>query len=238
MTNNYIVSCYSTSAPDTQRGITTKPNNPEYIQKWYDSVVRLGLNGVVLHDNLSDEFCKQFPKVRFHKIPQCPTGVQLYDYRWHVYFRILLSNIHIEKVFFTDISDVEVLNDPFPHIQADMLYCGDEPTTARDCAWLNPARENPMLLEKLDEFKDILALNKLLLNCGILGGNMVVVVDFLHTFCEILHACCLRPLEHTVDMGIFNYAMYYYNFDVIHGHPVNSVFRGGKNETDVWFRHK
>jgi len=235
--NNYIVSCYLTSAPDTQRGITTKPNNPAYIQKWYDSVIRLGLNGMVLHDNLSDEFIKQFPMMEFVEVPKCPEHMQLYDYRW-VACRQFLFNRNIDNIFFTDISDVEVLNNPFTYIQSDMLYCGDEPTTVKDCAWLNPARENPMLLEKLDEFRDIMAYNKPLLNAGILGGNGIVVIDFLNTFCNIIFAVATRPLEHTVDMGIFNYAMYYYNFDVIHGHPVNSVFRGGKNETDVWFRHK
>jgi len=234
--NNYIISCYLTSAPDTQRGITTKPNNPEYIQKWYDSVVRLELNGIVLHDNLSDEFMEQFSGVEFVSVPDCPKKMQLYDYRWILYRQFML-NRDVDSVFFTDISDVEVMNDPFPHVLSGMLYCGDERQPLQSCAWLNPARENPVL-RMLDEFNDILSLVKPVLNCGILGGNADVVIDFLETFAAIIFDCSERPIEHTVDMGIFNYAMYYYNFDVTHGHPVNSVFRGGLNEMDVWFRHK
>jgi hypothetical protein len=119
-----------------------------------------------------------------------------------------------------------------------MLYCGDERGTLAACGWLDSARTNPVLVAELDEFVDIMNYDKQLLNAGVLGGNSVVVMDFLNMLCNIIIATASRPLEHTVDMAIFNYAMYYYNFDVKHGHPVNSVFRGGKNETDVWFRHK
>jgi len=163
--------------------------------------------------------------------------MQLYDYRWFLYKQLLSFSL-IDNVFFTDISDVEVISNPFPHLRSDMLYCGDERGTLSQCGWLNPARKNPVLIEGLDEFRDIMNSDKPLLNAGILGGNSIVVLDFLSTFCNIISAVAARPVEHTADMAIFNYAIYYYNFDVIHGHPVNSVFRGGLNETDVWFRHK
>ena len=64
---NYIVSAYLTTSIDCMRGIQLKANDPNYIKDWYDSVVKLKLNGIILHDSLDDDFIKQFPGVKFFK---------------------------------------------------------------------------------------------------------------------------------------------------------------------------
>ena len=83
---NYIVSAYLTTSIDCMRGIQLKANDPNYIKDWYDSVVKLKLNGIILHDSLDDDFIKQFPGVKFLKVAPIPEWMQLYDYRWVVYF--------------------------------------------------------------------------------------------------------------------------------------------------------
>jgi len=233
---NLIVSSYLTSAIDTQRGITTAPNNPEYIQKWCDSVLRHNLHGVILHDNLSYEFMAKFAGIEFVRVAKCPEGMQIYDYRYMLFLEFL-QRIKPDAAFFTDIWDVEVINNPFPFIDSERLYCGDECGTLVQCAWLNPARENPVL-QKLHMFIEIMNSSEQVLNPGIIGGSWSVMERFFNSFKWVINECVARPIEHTVDMAIFNYAMYYGQFNPIHGHPVNGVFRGGKSETDVWFQHK
>ena len=59
---NYIVSAYLTTSIDCMRGIQLKANDPNYIKDWYDSVVKLKLNGIILHDSLDDDFIKHSPE--------------------------------------------------------------------------------------------------------------------------------------------------------------------------------
>jgi hypothetical protein len=83
--------------------------------------------------------------------------------------------------------------------------------------------------------------NETLLNCGIIGGSASLFFDFLEQLCAI-HEQANRNNEtaYTGDMGAFNYlARTKFNQQVIHGAPVNTVFKQYEtNRNDCWFRHK
>jgi hypothetical protein len=232
---NQIVSIYLTSAIDHQRGAIKSRDDMGYIQRWYDSIVRLNLNGVILHDDLSYGFIRNFPGVTFIKIDKVPKDVQLYDYRWLVYFEYINSH-NVDNIFFTDISDVAVRRNPFTEIE-DKLYCGDQPCTLNNNKWLLSSLIDPMLMALPDYYK-IMTSDMAVLNCGILGGEIDIVSDFLYEMCEVVNKTTNRQKTKVGDMSLFNYVLYRYFPYVIHGVPVNSVFRKYEDRDDVWFIHK
>lgn len=232
--NNYIVSTYLTSAIDAQRGVAKEANDTEYIKNWVDSIVRLGLKPVVLHDGLSARFRAKFPDVYFRKVGKVPSCIQLYDYRWVLYLEFMM-NEPCDNVFFTDISDVVVKRDPFYEMEEGFLYCGDEPTTIRGCEWIQKSEKCPVL-SKLDGFEDLLRSDEQLLNAGILGGSHRIVFSFLLDMVLAIEKLRHRPIDGTVDMPIFNYVIH--RFNPVHGYPVNSVFKKYEDRNDVWFIHK
>lgn len=57
---NVVMSVYFNSNPDPQRGNYIEKDNFEYIKPWYESVIKNKLNGILFHDNLSDDFLKKY----------------------------------------------------------------------------------------------------------------------------------------------------------------------------------
>ena len=232
--SNFIVSTYLTTAIDPQRGEVKLANEETYIKEWYDSLVHLNLNGVLLHDGLSNEFMAHFPRIRFVQVDPVPQGMQLYDSRWILYYEFLLNN-DCEAVFFTDVSDVKVRRNPFYEMSENTLYCGDEPTSIRGCEWI---QQSKISLSPLPDYEKFLRSKTTLLNCGIFGGTASIVEAFLDVMNRYIEALMLRPIDGTVDMPIFNYIIWKYKIPIIHGEPVNSVFKWYQDRNDVWFIHK
>jgi len=233
--NNFIISTYLTTAIDPQRNEVKLANDAKYIQKWYDSIVHLNLNGVLLHDRLSADFQRKFPRITFKQVDPVPQGMQLYDSRWVLYYEFLLNN-PCNAVFFTDVSDVKVVRDPFYEFEEDILYCGDETERLNECIWIHNALGNPYFSD-LSGFKELLSSDRVVLNCGLFGGSYGVVMQFLDIIVRMIEHLRFRPQDKTCDMPLFNYIAYRW-FDFKHGFPVNSVFKGYENRNDVWFIHK
>lgn len=232
---NCIVSSYLTTAFDPQRGTRRDSNDPKYIQDWYDSIVNLGMNGVILHDSLCADFISKFPNIKFIKVPWVGE-YQLYDYRWIIY-RQFLRVRDIENIFFTDVSDVKVVKNPFTQKEYNRknLYCGDEPGVMNQNGWMKIALQNEQLC-KLSGFRELINSDRPLLNCGIFGGGKSIVMQFLCILVPLIEQMKTRKVDQTVDMPLYNYVAK--DLSPVHGAPLNSVFKGYENRQDVWFIHK
>jgi hypothetical protein len=233
---NKIISSYLTSSIDRQRGEKKSADDIAYIQDWYNSIVSKCLSPIVLHDNLSDEFVSNFPFAKFIKVEPIPEGMNLYDYRWVIYFEYLLNN-ELDFVFFTDISDVIMRNNPFPEMKKGVLYCGDEQEKICESEWMRTALNEPLFFQ-LGGFKEMIYSDRPLLNCGLLGGSYDSIIGFLDTFVSVIELVRLRntPEDKTNDMSLFNYTAQFFRFQ--HGRPVNSIFKKYEKCDDVWFIHK
>ena len=233
---NYIASCYLTTTPDHQRGIMTPNNDVNYILNWYNSVVRLGLKGIIFHDDLSSNFIANFPKMKFIKVSSSG-NLQLSKYRWLIYFDFLKKN-NVKNIFFTDVMDCVVIKDPF--IQKEYnnhsFFCGDEDKPFDK--WFIEAASAP--IRNLPYFEEVLKSNqeKKLLNCGIVGGSWAIMITFLNLMFKTIDLIKHREDQVVGDMPIFNYVAHKYFTDIIHGFPVNSVFNNFETRNDVWFIHK
>ena len=232
---NYIISTYLTTAIDPQRNETKEVNDTKYIETWYNSIIRLNLNGVLLHDGLSADFQSKFPRITFKQVDPVPENLQLYDYRWILYYEFLLNN-PCEAVFFTDCSDVKVVRDPFYEFEEGELYCGDESERICDCKWIQDSFKNPSFATLSDLGKFLSSKNSML-NCGVFGGSYGAVIQLLEYMVRLIEHLRFRPFDRFGDNPLFNYVAYRY-FYPIHGFPVNSVFKAYEERNDVWFIHK
>ena len=243
---NLVMGCLITGLHDVNRNETLVNDSYELVKDWAESISAANLQGVIFHNHFSDETCKLFgtDNISFKKInynPQFNPNV----FRYFVYRDFLKQHIQqINGIFITDISDVVLVNNPFTDPvfcdNPDALFCGDEPKTLNN-DWMFAHGEH--LRNNIPDYSAYESDfgNETLLNCGIIGGATPLFFDFLQQLCEIHeHANRNNKTAYTGDMGAFNYlARTKFNSQIIHGAPVNTVFKAYENNrNDCWFRHK
>ena len=243
---NLIMACHITGVHDVNRNTTLAHDSYNLVKDWQESITAANLQGVIFHNNFSEETCKCFEKenILFVKIdynPQFNPNV----FRYFVYREFLEQHIEqINGIFITDITDVVLVNNPFTDPifseNPNSLFCGDEPKILHN-NWMIAHAEN--LRNNIADYSDYENTfgNEILLNCGIIGGSASLFFDFLQQLC-IIHqqANSNNKTAYTGDMGAFNYlARTKFNQQLIHGAPVNTVFKKYENDRkDCWFRHK
>lgn len=193
---------------------------------------------VVLHD--TDEIVADSDKVSFVKVD---TSINPYFQRWISYREYLYANRHIvNKIFFLDGTDVEVLREPDWNAMGDFLYTGEELELLDDKqGWMK--RHHPHVLLQgffLSEGK-----SKQMLNAGILGGSTDTVMSFIKDLLDFYAHALIdehfkkKPGAGLGDMGVFNYIAYTkYAEKLRHGRFVCTDFKKEEKNDYSWFRHK
>jgi hypothetical protein len=244
--SNLVMACLITGVHDVNRNTTLPSDERQLLSDWAESLAAANVKGVIFHNNLSEQICKSFDhdKISFIKIeydPQFNPNV----FRYFAYRDFL--QLHIQKlkgIFITDVSDVVLVNNPFTDSlfleNPNALFCGDEPKLLNN-EWMLAHSEH--LRNNIADYAayESKFAHETLLNCGIIGGNTSLFFDFLQKLCAIhQHANRENKTAYTGDMGAFNYlARTQFNDQLIHGAPVNTVFKLYENErNDCWFRHK
>jgi hypothetical protein len=243
---NLIMACHITGVHDVNRNTTLVDDSYELVKDWAESITAANLKGIIFHNNFSEDTCKSFENetISFIKIDydnQYNPNV----FRYFVYRHFLQQHIkQIKGVFMTDITDVVLVKNPFSHIvfieNPTSLFCGDEPKILHN-DWMIAHSEN--LRKNIQDYATYESTfgEETLLNCGIIGGSASLILDFLQQL-SVIHQQANRENKtaYTGDMGAFNYLVRtQFNNQVIHGAPVNTVFKLYENErNDCWFRHK
>gem|GEM_PF-225414 len=243
---NLVLSCLVTGVHDVNRNTTLTNEDDSLFREWADSISRLGLQGILFHNNLTDEVRANYQNghIQFIRIDH-RTAFNPNVYRYFVYQQFLQRYAaEIKNLFITDMSDVVVVQNPF--IQPlfldnpDSLFTGDEPKQL-DNEWMRDHSEH--LRATISDYASYEETFKeaTLLNCGIVGGSRKVMVNFIDRLVTI-HDRCNRnnTTAYTGDMGAFNYLVRtQYNNRVLHGPPINTVFKEYQSDrTDCWLRHK
>ncbi|MET4083808.1 hypothetical protein ABIB40_003780 [Pedobacter sp. UYP30] len=212
---------------------------------WAESISTLGLQGIIFHNNFSEATCKLYQSEHIHFIkvdynPQYNPNV----FRYFVYSEFLkLHSPFIKNIFFTDVSDVTVLKNPFLEElylnNPTTIFCGDEPEVLEN-EWMQKHSEHlrkkiPDYATYENDFK-----KATLLNCGIIGGNFSIIYPFIEELWGIhLQYNATNNTPYTGDMGAFNYLLRTrYHNKMIHGSPVNTEFKSYKTDNLCWFKHK
>lgn len=244
--NNVILACHITGSYDVNRNNMLPADDYSLVREWAESVAKLGLKGIVFHNNFSDETCRLYQNkhVSFIKV-QHNTAFNPNVYRYFIYQEFLNKYAHnIENVFFTDVSDVIVVINPFLEPlfteNNNTLFCGDEPEILENNWMKNHGSHLRNKISDYARFEEQFC-QYTLLNCGIIGGNIKIMKPFTEQLWEIhnLHNHDNRT-AYTGDMGAFNYLVRTrFNAQLRHGQPVNTIFKAYQNDrADCWFRHK
>ena len=243
---NIILACHIAGVYDVNRNTTLEADSYALVQAWAESIQLLNLHGVIFHNSFSEETCRKFSNenITFIEVEYNP-AFNPNVFRYFIYRNFLLnfkSSLH--SVFVTDVSDVVVVQNPFETFlfqeNRDKLFCGDEPKVLNN-DWMND--HSTHLRNQIADYAEYEKkfAESTLLNCGIIGGSRDVMNEFLKELCFVHeHFNQENKTAFTGDMGAFNYiARTQFNERLIHGAPVNSIFKGYEGtRMDCWFRHK
>ena len=242
---NLILSSHFTGVYDVNRNVTLNDDDFSIVSEWAKSVSELKLQGIIFHNNFSEQTCKenQSEYIRFIKVDY-NKKFKPNVYRYFIYNQFLKQYAHsIKNVFFTDVSDVIVLRNPFLDTlyldNPNSIFCGDEPEILNNEWMQNHSQHLRNHISDYTSFESNFK-DHTLLNCGIIGGAITTIKPFIEKLWAIHQQFnSENSTLYTGDMGAFNYLIRtQYNANIIHGSPVNSEFKKYETETSCWFKHK
>lgn len=211
-----VLACYFSGVVDPQRN-SLWPTDNKAVDKLRHSVEARGVEFVLIHN------CFDLPNTT------TITGSPYFE-RWLKEWQYLRDHPEIENVFVVDATDVDMVNNPFPHLQPGKLYIGDEPGQALSNQWLLSRHQEATVNNYLRQHAD-----KPMLNCGVVGGSRQLVMDLCR---DIYDYYFKHPLEQT-EMGVFNYLVHSKYSDAIeYGRHVTSLFKKYERQPNAWWRHK
>ena len=241
-----IMACHITGVYDVNRNTTLDNDKYELVRDWAESVAKQQLQGIIFHNNFTSETCEKFKNdyisfIRIDYNNQFNPNV----YRYFVYNDFLQQHVQCFKnIFVTDVTDVTLVNNPFIDSyfieNPTAIFCGDEPKIINN-DWMKDHSTN--LRNNISDYAEYESKfgSETLLNCGVIGSNAPIFFDFIKKLCAIHESAnSANQTAFTGDMGAFNYlARTKFSSHLIHGAPVNTVFKMYENERqDCWFRHK
>jgi hypothetical protein len=223
------------------------PDDFGYMAGWHRSVDRLGLEAVIVHDELSPGFVARHEtaRIRFERTASGPWSTN--DARFFAY-REHLAGHPAPLVFLTDLSDVVVMRDPFPTLASlgVRLALGDEvypPPIGHTIGrhrWLRHHIEATRTgaTDEVAEFFSGERLDLPTLNAGVIGGDGSAVSELLDRFVDLRER--LGAPERNLNMPLINYLVHRdFAGRFHHGAPITSRFKAGEWwRRDVCFVHK
>jgi hypothetical protein len=240
MNKNYICSTYFSNNIDPQRNKTINYDDYLYIKDWYESIIKLNLNAIIFYDNLSKEFIKKYTNSNIKFIHAEQASLNTVDFRWIIYKNYFERNKNnFDNVFFTDVSDVIILNNPFDFIldKPNTIFIGDEKPPYSYKWWM--AKRNIYFHDIIPDFIEYenRTKNNIIYNCGIIGGDINIILDFLSDMVNILLKGNVKTT--TVDMSVANYLIYTkYKNNFFAGYPLNTPYKFNEIRKDCYFKHK
>ena len=223
------LTCLFTGQPDPQRGRKMQADAGQ-LSTLLDSL--RDHRTVVLHDGLD---AASTDAVTYERVE---TALNPYFQRWLSYWQWLRAHPDVRFVWCVDGTDVELLHDPFPHMEPGRLYLGSEMTTVA----------HPWLHEHHPAIRPFIAENgqRQLLNAGLVGGDRRTVMGFLH---DVIRAFFDNGIDRhngdvqddigSTDMGAFNQVAWTRWADrLVYGPQVNTVFKANERNDWSWWRHK
>ena len=239
-----VLTCYFNMRKDPQRDLFQKVDDFEYIRPWYESMVRVGLHGIIFYDNLSAEFVSRYQTERIIFRRAVYGDYSLNDERFYIYYLYLMANPY-KRVFMTDVSDVVVKKDPATLITGTgigtgTLYLGsDETPLLRDSPWCRiKTKELFTLLKKREpkifHIEDSFLANPCY-NAGVIGASYEVVISLLRRMIVLFEEA---DSEGNNNMMVLNLVLYLTCPPIVYGAPVTSPYKRYDSTADVYFVHK
>ena len=182
------VAPYYSRRPDPQRGEPWPADSDEIVRPWIESLRRCGMQGLILDDGCSEEFCERWAEGKwllgFQRIDQGEHSCN--DDRFAHYLDLIEECEGTDWWLFTDLADVEFHRNPFEFMaDAGAIYLGSEHSTLKENNWIRAhflAAYGKDILDRLDPDARVL-------NAGIIGGHRYVVGTFVEAMVEAIDRC-------------------------------------------------
>lgn len=213
-------------------------NSISYIFPWYVSVKHLGLNAVVIHDGLSDEFITEHESEKLQFVYHSPDRYSLNDERYIALKKILEHN-ELRRILMTDGSDLLVKKNPFEFMtDAGKMYFGSDMVRTpriRDNAWCLNKMTALMEASHGKISVDESFLDFEYINAGVYGGSYANVKSFTEGLVSLFE---IINNEMNNNMMAINYLLWKYNIPYFKGQPLTSKFKEFEMHGDYYIVHK
>lgn len=224
--DNIILTAYFTTKKDPQRNVFWGSNDYSIIKNWYESIVRLGLHGIIFHDSLSQEFIEKYSNDNVKFIPFTLGQMSTNDERYFCFYHYLKNNRY-DHIVMTDLSDVEIMRDPFEFVAGDSQIYSGRDEERYTTSYFHDTRLEYFPIDR----------GRILANCGAIGGKYDNIMMMLESMVSLLEKYKDKEYRLT-DMQVFNHFLYTL-FDNVHvGYPFTSKFKKYEKEGNFYIRHK
>lgn len=233
-----VITCFFNGIVDPQRGAKWHEDLDHVLTALRSSVLGNGVDLIVLNDCVEHQISGGHSTGAKVEYVNVETSINPYFQRWASIMMYLKANWDsIGKVFCVDATDVEMLRNPFPDMDAGFIYCGDEEEKL-NCEWMVRHHRAKELQHFMSKWRDIK-----LLNAGLLGGDIADVIsvcsDIIDKYTLLVEAA--RHGDHgpgMTDMAVFNLVLRTRVNNVVHGETVNTQFKANERNDISWFKHK
>ncbi len=236
--NTICLSSYLIKKPDPQAPeVRGRPkfwptDSDKIVKNWIESLRRLNLRGVIFYDDLSTDFIAKWAddNIQFQYVEWDNAVWKANEERFNIYHKWLTEHTDIDIAMTTDLSDVEFFKNPFElMLDYQKLYIGIETWTA--------SIKNCVGRRMLNNFGEITNTDKMILNPGILGGNRVLLIEFLD---KLIKEMKLGKLGSPgLNLVAFNRIIYRENLPFIAGPPLHTKFKAYESiDSGCYIRHK
>ena len=219
-----VMTTYFTAVKNPMHSMNYAPNKFRFMRNWFLSAKRLGLEMVMFHDQLTDEFQKQvkdfYPKIEFIKASSVGLTSQT-DKRYQIYFDYIKSHQEVQNILLTDLRDVRLGHNPFEIMRTigDYVYVGE------DLPFLYSTSSYGFVYNKLkkcypaEENGESVKLFTLF-NSGVLGGSRSAILTTLGLMNAGYFKSSLNCNMPAVGIVLHKY-LYEQTFS---GYPFNNLF--------------
>lgn len=226
-----ILTCLFTHATDPQRGRVTGLTIKN-IQPLLDSVKQHRIHIFTDDQTIFDAITK----TTTNATATLTNPIVRLDYnRWKLYADYL-HNTDYQYVWCVDATDVTMNQNPYPHMQPNTLYTGDEPDTLQS-EWLHKQGSNQKFLDYINNHP-----TTQLLNAGLIGGDQQTIRKFATRMWQTWvddQIDNIQTREHGhigTDMAALQQIAP--QFTISHGPHINNVFKTPIGTDHAWWTHK
>lgn len=215
---NVIFTSYYHKSKDPQRNRFIKKDNFDYIQKFYDSVIKNNLTCVIFHDGVSKEFIDKYStnKISFvqfsHDDYKTTSGN---DTRFLVYLDYIKDKSNIKHILISDISGVTFFDNPFKFMKKNkLLIAPDRSKTIKNKkrtllhSWFKNYAINAY--GSFDKFKPYQ--NNYSFQAGFFGGSFDMVNNILLKMKEEFD---MADISKNCNYVVYNYVIHKYFSDTL-----------------------
>lgn len=236
MGDSIVLSAYFTGRPDPQRACSHPPDCDDLLGPWHQSLMAVGLEAVVFHDGLSEEFTRRYVNdhVTFERYEPV-TEWSINDERFLCWLRFLESRPELEWILLTDLFDVEFRRDPFALMRERRdvdLFAGDDRGQrlgAPDGVWMRH--------KMLAAYGRIVHEGRTKLIGGTIGGRRRAMLELLR---QMVAEFRRLGSSRNLNMPVFNRCAHdaFGEGRILSGAPFTSRFRSFERKGDFCLRHK